>query len=385
MKPNDIDAAELARMLTATSGEVKEFIQRQKDTTDGLRDRMLELEQKNLLRRTMSGGGNAQDELSSLITKSAGLQSFLAGNTQSCNIEVPTNLLTKTQILNATGQNQPLVPADRRPGIVHGPQQRMTVRALFNQMPTSSNAIEYCAEATFTNNAAAQGGSTSPQGNGEGELKNESAMTFSLQNVPVRTLAHWIPASRQVLSDAPLLQGHLSNRLLYGLALIEETQMITGDGGAGTLTGLINQSTAFNGGATNQTALDTIAKAANQLAVGNYEPSGVILHPTDWLAMQLLKDTTGQYIIGSPKEGTMPQLWGLPVIPTASMSLGKFIVLDAARAGYIADRETANVRISESHDSYFVRNMIAILAELRVALVIEQGAAIIYGTISQAG
>jgi HK97 family phage major capsid protein len=382
-KPNDIDATELARVLEATGGEVKQFIERQKSITDELRERVLELEQR-AAQRNMRGLDDApKDELSTLITKSAGLQSFLAGNTQSCTIIVPSNLLTKTQIVNATGQNQPLVPADRRPKIVHGPQQRMTVRGLFNVMPTSSNAIEYCVEASYTNNAAPQGGSTSPQGNGEGELKNESGMTFSLQNIPVRTLAHWIPASRQVLSDAPLLQGHLSNRLLYGLALIEETQMITGDGGAGTLTGLINQATAFNGGVTSQTALDTIAKAANQLAVGNYEPSGVILHPTDWLAMQLLKDTTGQYIIGSPKEGTMPQLWGLPVIPTASMTQGRFIVLDAARAGYIADRETANVRISESHDTHFVRNLIAILAELRVALVIEQGAAIIYGTISQ--
>ena len=353
------------------------------DRTADQADRLRELELKSV-RAPSSFGGGETVQLSKVLLQSEGLKSFMAGNTQSCSIAVPQNLLTKTMIVNGTGSGQALVAAERPGRIVHGPQQRMTVRGLFNQMPTASNAIEYCVEATFTNNAGAQG-STSPVGNGEGELKNESAMTFTLANVPVRTLAHWIPASRQVLGDAPLLEAHLSNRLLYGLALIEETQMITGTGGGNTLTGLVNQATSFNGGMTNQTALDTLAKAANQLAVGAYEPSGIILNPNDWLAMQLLKDTQGRYLIGDPKAGTAPQLWGLPVIATPSMTQGYFLVIDAVRAGYVADRETANVRISESHSDHFTRNMIAILAECRVALVIEQGAAIIYGVLSTAG
>lgn len=327
-----------------------------KDMNSGLHARVLEVEQKLTVRGERTGGGDDM-QLSRLLIDSDGLKSFLAGNTASCNIEVPRNMLVKTQIVNATGQNQPLVPAERRIGIVFAPQQRLLVRAVLNALPTSSNAIEFCSEGSFTNNASAQG-SASPIGNGEGELKNESGMTFALSNVPVRTIAHWIPASRQVLSDAPLLESHVGNRLIYGLALIEEGQMITGDGGAGKLNGLVNQATAFTGGVTNATALDTLARAINQLAVGNFEPTAIILNPTDWLAMQLLKDTTGRYLIGDPQAGTTPQLWGLPVIPTASMTLGKFLVLDAARLGYIADRETANIRISESHDTHFVRNLL---------------------------
>lgn len=96
--------------------------------------------------------------------------------------------------------------------------------------------------------------------------------------------------------------------------------MLTGTGAAGELNGLCNNASAFTGGITNQTALDTLAKAAGQLSAGNYEPSGFIVHPNDWLAMKLLKTTTGEYLIGDPQSATAPMLWGLPVVATPSMT-----------------------------------------------------------------
>ena len=376
-----MDQSELTKVLAAQNDNLKKLL----DDSRGTRARLLELEQKATVRGSRTGGDGGDDmQLSRTLMESDGLKSFLAGNTQSCNISVPSNMLTKAQIINATGQNHPLVAAERQQRIVFAPPQRLLVAALFNKVPTSSNAIEFTVEASFTNNASAQG-SASPIGNGESELKNESGMTFTLTNVPVRTIAHWIPASRQVLADAPLLESHLSNRLIYGLNLVIENQMVTGDGGAGKLSGLTTNSTAFTGGVTNATAIDTLARAVSQLAIGNFEPSGIILNPADWLALQLLKDTTGRYLVGDPQAGTTPQLFGLPVIPTSSMTAGYFIVLDAQRAGYIAMREEANVRISESHSDHFVRNMVAILAEARLALVIENASAVIYGTTGNVG
>ena len=96
------------------------------------------------------------------------------------------------------------------------PLRRLTVRALFSQVPTASNLIEVPSEASYTNNAAPQGGPTSPIGHGEAELKQESSMTFSLSSFPVVTIAHFIKASRQILSDAPMLKSHVDRRLLHG-------------------------------------------------------------------------------------------------------------------------------------------------------------------------
>src|SRR6185503_16067245 len=109
-------------------------------------------------------------------------------------------------------------------------------RDLIPQVRTDSNLIEFTSEATYTNNARPQG-DASPGGI-EGETFAESALTFTLSNSAVVTIGHWIPASRQVLSDAGLLQGHISTRLLYGLKLEEEEELLTGNGSAGTLNGI---------------------------------------------------------------------------------------------------------------------------------------------------
>ena len=55
----------------------------------------------------------------------------------------------------------------------------------------------------------------------------------------VITIAHWIPASRQVLDDAPMLQSYINVRMTYGLKLEEEDELLNGDGSQ--TSGQINQ------------------------------------------------------------------------------------------------------------------------------------------------
>lgn len=381
-----MDQSEIAKALAAQNDNVEKLL----DANRELKSRMLEIEQKSVGRHHFGGdgdGGGGIAELADLIIKSSGAIAFGQKNTPSFSVEIPAKLLTKNTIINASGSGQPLVASDRaeQRGVVFAPQQRLTVRGLFTAIPTDSNLIERPAESAFTNNATEQGGPTSPVGNGEGELKAESAMTFELQQTPVVTIAHFIMASRQILSDAPLLQRHLENRLLYGLNLKEETKMLTDTGSAGNMIGITTKATAFTGGSTNATRLDSLARGANQLAVGNYEPSAFILHPTDWLNCQLEKDTQGRYILGDPGAATTPMLWGKPVVPTPSMTQGSFVCIDAQRFGYIADRELATVRISENVNDAFLRNLIHILVESRVALVCELGAAAVFGSLTFAG
>jgi HK97 family phage major capsid protein len=116
-------------------------------------------------------------------------------------------------------------------------------------------------------------------------------------------------------------------------------------------------------------------------------PTGFILNPRNWWSsdLRLAKNNDGSYLLGDPGQGVPQSLWGLPCVITNTMPLGEFVTLDAGRAGYIADREDANVRISEHHADFFIRNMVAIRAEERVGLVIERPSAIIHGNLSHAG
>ncbi|MDZ4253991.1 MAG: phage major capsid protein [Sulfuritalea sp.] len=285
---------------------------------------------------------------------------------------------------NPLTNDQPLVPAERVPGIITPAEQRLYIRDLLPQARATSNLIEFASEATFTSNARPQG-DTSPVGHGEGEQKAESAFTFTLSNAPVVTVAHWIPASRQVLSDASFLQGHLSTRLLYGLKLEEEQELLTGTGAAGELNGLNNQAAAYSQGVTNDTILDTLLKAILQVSLSNYEASAFVLHPTNWYAAMLLKDTTNRYLFSDPQSMVAPRVWAKPVVASQTQTLGRFLAGAFSMGAQIWDKEDATVRISENVNDHFIRNMVAILCEERLALTIYRTTAFVYGNTSHDG
>lgn len=280
--------------------------------------------------------------------------------------------------------DNPLVPAERVPGLIVPAEQRLYIRDLLPQARATSNLIEFASEATFTSNARPQG-DVSPVGGGEGELKAESAMTFTLANAPVITIAHWIPASRQILSDAAMLQGHLSTRLLYGLKLEEEQELLTGTGAAGELNGLNNQAAVFTGGVTNQTVLDTLLKAILQVSLSNYEASAFVLHPTDWFAAMMLKDTQGRYLFSDPQSMVAPRMWAKPVVASQTQTLGRFLAGAFSLGAQIWDKEDATVRISENVNDHFIRNMVAILCEERLAFTVYRSTAFVFGNTSFAG
>ena len=54
-------------------------------------------------------------------------------------------------------------------------------------------------------------------------------------------------------------------------------------------------------------------------------------------------------------------------------------------AAEIFDKEDATVRISDQHANFFVQNMVAILAEERLAMVVYRPLALVKGSLSYAG
>jgi HK97 family phage major capsid protein len=300
-------------------------------------------------------------------------------------VEIPRSAMRKTAILNATLNNdQPLVQASRQPGIITPPERRLLIRDLLPQIPTGSNVIEFVRELLYTSAAAPQGSGSSPAET-EGQAKPESSLTFELQNAVVITLAHWIPASRQILSDAPQLAGYIDSRLSYGLRLEEEDELLNSTGTAGELNGLRNQADDFAYGSTNLTAIDALLKAFLQVTLSNYEATGVILHPLDWCNIQLLKDTTGRYLFSDPQAAGLPRIWGKDVVPTASQTSGRFLAGAFDLGAAIFDREGVTVRVSDQHSDFFTRNLVALLCEERIAFAMYRPSAFVEGPISHAG
>lgn len=259
------------------------------------------------------------------------------------------------------------------PGIVMPGLRRLTIRDLLAQGRISSNSLEYVREEVFTNNAASVA---------EKQLKPESDITFSKQTANVKTVAHWIQASRQVMDDAPMLQSYVNNRLMYGLALAEERQLLNGDGSGDDLEGLNHVATAYDAtlNATGDTRADIIAHAVYQVTESEFSASGIILNPRDWHSIALLKDGEGRYIFGGPQAFAANVMWGLPVVPTKAQTAGTFTVGGFDLASQVWDRMDATIEVSREDRDNFVKNMLTILCEERLALAHYRPTAIIKGT-----
>lgn len=343
---------------------------------------LLEVQQK--LAKRPSGGDERPKTPGQIFVASDQLRAAVAqgaADVAAVNIgAIPWGMVDS--IINATGQNQPLVPDMRVPGIVTAANRRLTIRDLIPNLRTSSNLVQFAYENVFTNNAALQFNSPDET---EGATKAQSTITFALANQAVETIAHWIAASRQILADAGMLQGYIDSRLMYGLKLAEETQFLTGDGTAGNLDGLLANATAYNRGASNDTRLDALLKAILQVAISEYAASGMVLNPVNWTDIQLMKDTTGRYLFTDPQSVTTPRLWGLPIVATNSMTSGQFLVGAFDLAAAIFDREDATIRVSEHHASFFVQNLVAILCEERTTIVVFRSASMVKGTFPAVG
>ena len=193
----------------------------------------------------------------------------------------------------------------------------------------------------------------------------------------MQTLATWLPASRQLLDDSTAFAGYVNTRLLYLLALFEETELLFGNNATGHLNGIYTQAPAMstaNANTATDNFADTVGEAIGQLADIDVEADGIVMNQRDWLTLRRTKTTgtalNGSYIFGDPLNDLTPRLWGLPVVATNSMTLGQFLVGGFRANCALYDRQSATVEISREHSDYFVRNLAAILVEQREALVV---------------
>jgi HK97 family phage major capsid protein len=192
----------------------------------------------------------------------------------------------------------------------------------------------------------------------------------------VETIAHWIPITTRALSDSPQMQDIINGRLLTGLELTLESQVLTGDGNSPNLLGILNSTILTQATASTENAMDTLLKAAVKIQVsGLVMPTDIVLYPTNWQTLRLLREnaatgTLGQYLMGPPSLPGPMTIFGLPVTLSLGMTSGTGLVgAFTAETHALFDREQAIVRMGYI-DQMFVRNMLAMLAELRAAMAV---------------
>ena len=266
--------------------------------------------------------------------------------------------------------------AVERDGIIPIAQRRSRVRDLFPARSTNAAVIEYFRQTGFTNAAD----TVAERSGSNFGAKPESSMTFVGEQAPVRTIAHWEAAHRNVLADEPQLRSIIDNELLYGLRLTEDTQILSGSGTGEDLAGILNNSSvqtySWSSGATTpvaDTKADAVRRAATLAYLAYYEPTGIIVNPNDWEDIELTKNSQGTYLLAiSVAGGAESRIWRIPVIDTPAIASGTALIGAFGTGAQLYDREAASIRISEQHSDFFVRNAVVVLAEERLALAVKR-------------
>jgi HK97 family phage major capsid protein len=319
-------------------------------------------------------GGDVQHEsFGDQFVNSEDFKAFAGKTTPRGRVDMTFKAAITSLTTDADGSAGDLVQTTRLPGVLALPQRRMTVRDLITPGTMDGNALEYVKETGFTNNAGMVA---------EGAKKPESSIKFDLVSTTAKVIAHFVKASRQILSDASQLASIVDGRLRYGLAFKEEQQLLNGDGTGQNLLGIIPHASAFVAPfdpAGTETNIDNIRLAMLQAFLAEYPATGHVMNPVDWARIELLKDTTGRYIIGNPQGSIGATLWNLPVVETQAISVDKFLTGAFKLGAQLFDRWQARVEVATENEDDFVKNMVTILAEERLALAVYRPEAFIYG------
>lgn len=265
-------------------------------------------------------------------------------------------------------------------------QRVIRVRDLFPVATTNANLIDFFKVMGYAAGGEEGNAASVPDyvtGSSTFGLKPKSNLVFESAQAPVRTIAHWEAAHRNVLDDVPQLQSVINNELLYGLALEEDRQILSGSGANDELLGVLNTT-----GIQTYTQLyseqkaDALRRAATKAIIANYAPTGFVIHPYDWEDVELQKGSgDGQYmLVTNIAIGAAAQVWRQPIVETPAIAENTFLTGAFGLGAQVYDRQQANVRIAEQHADFFVRNAVAVLAEERIALAVKRPESFVKGT-----
>jgi len=358
---SDQDIKDHGKVLDDTKQAIQELTEKGIELTE----RLLAAEQKSA--ETEKNRGQKELSPGELFAKSDALKDFASRGGKGASQTLELKAITSGALSGGAG-----IWSDRLAGVVEDPLRPLTVRDLLDQGTTDSNLIEWVRENVFTNNARPVT---------EGASKPESNITYERIDVPVRTIAHWIPATKQVLADFPQLQTLINGRLTYGLKIKEEDQILLGDGTGENIHGLVPQATAYDvaRNKSGDTKIDQIRHAVLQVRQAFYPATGIVMNPADWEAIELQKDGEDRYLFANPNTLNVRTLWGLPVVESDAMPSGEFLVGSFRMAATLFDRMLASIAMADQHADFFIKNMIAILAEERLALAVSRPKAFVHG------
>ncbi|WP_372972425.1 phage major capsid protein [Marinobacter sp.] len=332
----------------------------------GLDNRLLDLEQRGA---TPAGyGKTSRKSVVSDALEAPEMKALQAGKSKSAVIPAAISIKTLVGDTAGVGDDGYDVQPQRAPeAMYNAPRRRLSLLDVMQAIQVNSGSFEFVRLDGFTNASDYQVQ--------QGDEKSEQAMPNELVTSNIATLAAVLPASEQVLQDAPLLQRFIQSQLMYGVREKYERELIAGAGGTGQISGLLTEATPY-APTTGTEGADAIGEAIAQLELGGWNAGLVILNPNDWQVIRSERAATdGQYVAGGWNQPAAPNVWGVPVVTSSAVTEGTAIVMDPTQAAML-DRMQARLEFGYVNDG-FAANVITARCEMRGGLAVFSPSAVL--------
>ena len=310
--------------------------------------------------------------------KDGAIDSLVKGNTNAAKFELKSSDMTMANTFTGVIAGETIVP-----DIKFDPSRAVHIRSLIPNGTTDAQTIRFPKESAYTDNAAATA---------QGSALGQSDFDLTATSVNVEKIGTFMKITEEMLADTPQLSSYLSARVPSKVLAIEDNQIMSGDGSSPNMSGLFTDGTAFttsSGGLFYQSVesaneYDVLIAALNQLALLNYTADSILLNPTDFHKIVLLKSTANEYLKNQVIQGIQPAIMGVPVTINTAIPAGKFLVGQLSVATQLWIRDGLGIEFSREDSDNFQKSFVTVRALERACLTTYLPNAIVQGTFSSA-
>lgn len=214
---------------------------------------------------------------------------------------------------------------------------------------------------------------------------------FDVVSEKLTKIAALTKITDETAADLTFVRSWINDRLIYELSVVEEEQLLAGDGTGSNVTGLLNREGLQQYDIAGD-LFDGLFLASQKVPeFTGLTADALVVNTADFVRIRLAKDANGQYFAGGPFTAGQygnggltlnPSPWGLRTVDTPAIERGTY-VLGAFRQGATVLRKNGlRVDSTNSNADDFEQNLITLRAEERLGLMVERPAAFVTGSLA---
>ncbi|AVR56750.1 major capsid protein [Microbacterium phage Elva] len=312
------------------------------------------------------------ESLGEHFIKSGAQELFLKGQGQRTVSAPEFKAATDTNLVAGNGKVQ-------YGGVYATPLRRLTVSDLLGKGAMTNTSLTYWVQ------GAVEGAPTAVAEEGQ---KPQIHFNFTPVTEALSKIAVITKISDEAMSDTDYLVSVINSQLVGRLMVVEEDQILNGNGTAPNLRGILNrtglQTYATTATYTAAKGFDAIFHAITMVATGSAQETadGIVINPADYETLRLAKDGDQRYYAGGPFEGGNPGLWGVRTIVTPAIAAGTVLVGAFGSAAQLFRKGGIQVDSTNSDSTDFQFNRVALRAEERILLAVYRPTAFVKLTLT---